>query len=257
MKKATFFLYLVATSLPSLAGDIPTAGIAYNTKETNSIVFRCNQTKASTIDCEFNQTRVLPALKSEQSIKNLSIAREEFKKGTTIEKEECDRFQQILDIIDGKETEKTSNAPELLHQFKNKDDISFLKAGLIFCKKPTEENFIEMTRIIDSKKTRTCLASSNTFKQSYILMRDTGAWIAQSKPTGDCGIVDLSRFDPDKSLGSNFTAWNFIAKKAITNPNGTLLLGQPCSGLDEEEYLFSWQNRTWPMQCDYVEFSPL
>ncbi|UQS16766.1 hypothetical protein [Pseudomonas sp. HS6] len=257
MRKPIFATYLIIASFSVLAESAPTVGIVYNTKETNSITFRCTSIETSTIECAFVQTRVLPAFKVENIEKSIENARNEFKQGIKLTKKDCIQYNEIFTDLKNKESTQQNKTSKATAKTEYEDDISSLKAVLAFCAKSTEENFIEIAKLNYSKLSRTCRASSNTFVQNYKLLPETGVWIADSNPVGDCGIVDLSRFESDKSLGKNFTGWSFISKKAITNPKGTLFLGQPCSGLDESEYIFNWRNITWPMQCDYIEFSPI
>jgi len=257
MKKLWVSICLFTTSISAIADSTPGLGIAYNTKETNSITYRCTSTGKFTIDCEFTQTRVMPAIKEGDLANNLEAGRREFKNGVRLEKADCDQYRHIVGVLEGREKSKSSENSDLIMQLNNPDDIASFKAVLDFCENPTEDKYLKIVQLHDSKMSKTCLASSYVFEQSYRLMPETEVWVADSKPAGDCGVVDLSRFEPDNSLGGGFKAWNFIAKKTIANPKGTMLLGQACSGLDEAEYMFSWRSKTWPMHCDYIEFSVL
>jgi len=118
------------------------------------------------------------------------------------------------------------------------------------------------------KEVRTCQVSSNVFTQTFKYVQDytsnSGAWVVQSQPEGPCGIVQLSRFEPviTKIGDTNYTNWNYIAKKAITNPKGQAFLELKCSNLDQNEYVYDWQSSTqeddlYRLGCDYIEFSPI
>lgn len=140
----------------------------------------------------------------------------------------------------------------------------FLRTGkgkMDFCKSRTQENFLNIVRVAHEKDTRTCKVSANTFKQTFRLVQNnisgTGAWVVQGTPEGPCGIVELSRFEPERGKDSKLVFWKYVARKAVTNPQGTFFLGASCKGFDEGEYIFDWRSEEHSLGCDYVEFSPL
>ncbi|MBY5400963.1 hypothetical protein HFO90_03970 [Rhizobium leguminosarum] len=128
------------------------------------------------------------------------------------------------------------------------------------CDHPTEENFLKITRADHAKDLRTCQVSSNPFTQEFVWVSDFadgGAWVVSSQPEGPCGVVQLSRIEKDKSDTSGLF-WRYIARKATTNPSGTVLPGMSCSAIDQGEYVYDWKKtRSDHMQCEFVEFSPI
>ena len=77
-----------------------------------------------------------------------------------------------------------------------------------------------------------------------------GTWSVIPKATGPCGIVQLDRFESDSGF------FNYIFKKAVTNPNGDDIIGN-CDKWDENEYVYSWKSKSYPLECRYIEFSVL
>ncbi|WP_455872836.1 hypothetical protein [Rhizobium yanglingense] len=61
-----------------------------------------------------------------------------------------------------------------------------------------------------------------------------------SQPEGQCGVVQLSRFEKDQSDTSGLFC-RYIARKAATNPSRTVLPGLGCSAVDQGEYVYDWK----------------
>ncbi|MGR9257295.1 hypothetical protein [Rhizobium leguminosarum] len=111
------------------------------------------------------------------------------------------------------------------------------------CDHPTEENYLKITKADHDKDLRTCRVSSNPFTQEFVWVSDFGnggAWVVSSQPEGPCGLVQLSRFEKDQSEASGLF-WRYVARKATTNPSGTLLPGWSCSAVDQGEYVYDWK----------------
>jgi hypothetical protein len=128
------------------------------------------------------------------------------------------------------------------------------------CDHPTEENYLKITRADHDKNLLTCQVSSNPFAQEFVWVSDFGnggAWVVSSQPEGLCGVVQLSRFEKDQSDTSGLF-WRYIARKAATNPSGTVLPRLSCSAVDQGEYVYDWKKtRSDHLQCEFVEFSPI
>ena len=134
------------------------------------------------------------------------------------------------------------------------------RALATMCDHPTEENYLKIAKVEHDKDVRTCRVSSNPFTQEFVWVSDFGnggAWVVSSQPDGPCGVVQLSRFEKDKSDTSSLF-WRYVARKAATNPSGTVLPGLSCSAVDQGEYVYDWRNtRSDHLQCEFIDFSPL
>ena len=240
--------------------EAPSSGLLYNVKETSSLTYQCSRVSGGGIECEFNQTAVRRKAKPSELESALKKAREEFRSGINLTNEECQSYQQILDVLEGR-AKPPKQPPRPLTALEKKDYSAATRALLSLCKSKTEQNFLAFVRINHDRETRTCSVSSNSFKQRFRQITDLNAtkptWVvAQDGPEGPCGLVNLSRFDLDKTT-TGISFWTYTAKRATTNPGGTLLLGASCKALDEDEYLYDWKSLEHPLGCDYINFSVL
>lgn len=273
-----FLLSMQSICSAYAADEFPTNGLLYNTKETSSLVYSCEKMSDGFLECEFTQTSVRKKLKAKDLDKKLKEAEEQFPgalKDLTSDKE-CESMQNMLGAFeDGRTLEEIAETSDFIsdkEQFiksmgempaaQKKDMKSTLQAINEFCETKSKESYLKFIRLGLDKEMSTCLIGPNTYKQKFRFVEDyasgIGAWVVDGNPEGPCGIVQLSRFEPEKTeLGdSTITFWKYIAKKAITNPKGTLMGLGSCSELDEDEYMYDWRSKEHHMNCDYIEFSP-
>ena len=189
----------------------------------------------------------------------LTQGREEFRKGVKMDKEECKSFRDLVAIAEGKMKAPKEQEFNSLSATEKRDMAEVGKILSGFCENKTEENFLKMIYFSHNKDLRTCSVSSHTFEQVFQQTQtDIGgeepSWITKPVPEGPCGIVQLSRFEPEKSGSSGFVFWKYIARKAITNPKGTDTFGQSCKGWDEKEYLYDWREKERALNCEYINF---
>jgi len=250
---------LVATG--ASAEEAPSTGLLYNTKETHSLVYRCQQNRDDSLDCDFIQTAVRKNAKPEDLNSKLNQARKEFRGGAKITAEECKMFKDLVDIIEGRKKAPKEEGFRDITDMQKRDLLKTGKGMMDFCKSRTEENFLNIIRLGHEKDTRTCQVSANTFKQTFRFVQDnlsgTGAWVVQGTPEGPCGIVQVSRFEPERLKDLKLVFWKYVARKAVTNPQGMFFPGASCKGFDESEYIYDWRSKEHSLGCDYVEFSPL
>ena len=265
MKRGFLFLAgMLSASLSVAAEEYPTTGIVYNTKETHSLTYRCSLTKLEQLSCEFTQTAVRHKKNKEDLETETKELIAEFRtKGRDLIGEEfCANTPMMLDVLEGRMDPPAGKDALLNTPPQQKQDIlQIVRSIFLFCKEPTEDNARAVFEAGFSKDARTCLVSANSFEQTFIRVEDyspgPARWVAQSSPEGTCGIVSLNRFEPVAGGAVGFVFWNFVYKKSITNPTGTIMGLGSCSELDENEYLYEWKNQEKYMGCDYIEFSPL
>jgi hypothetical protein len=234
---------LLAGAASAWAQTSPSLGILYNTTETNSLVYRCSPPQGNELKCEITQTSVRPKATYADLASTVDNARKAFPNEKPWSAEECKSTRQIMDVLEGKITPPKADALASMSEVTKRDVAATIGALMKYCATPTEEVFLEMIRLSAEKDRRTCKVSSINFQQTFTRAegsRSPPTWVAQSKPEGQCGIVQLSRFEPEVSqIGKgNFTNWSFVARKAITNPSGELFPGVKCSGLDERPYTY-------------------
>ena len=249
---------LLLVTIGANAEEAPSNGLLYNTKESHSLVYRCKQTQKNLLDCDFVQTAVRKKAKPEDLKVSLNQAREEFRSGRKVSAQECKSLNDLIDILEGRKRPPKGLDFNEITEVQKRDSLKEIKTIVAFCKAQTEESYLNIARVRYEKATRTCKVSANTFKQKFRFVEDTGAWVVEDAPEGSCGIVQLSRFDPERlQNNSKLVIWKYVARKAVTNPQGTLLPDLSCKGLDEGEYVYDWRTKEHNLGCEYVEFSPV
>lgn len=247
----------------ALADEAPSSGIVYNTRETNSLVYICKKIRDDLLDCEFTQTRVRKKAKAEDLKGRLDEARKAFQSNELTPelcKEQKDFAEALRSRKNGPNTEQQKYLKNI-SSMEKEGVLKILDAVTTACSAKTEESYLNVARVAFDKDVRTCVVSSNTYKQSLLLVldpvSDVRSWVATGDPSGVCGIVQLSRFEPETLADSGLIFWKYIAKKAVTNRQGALMPGMPCKDLDEGEYIFDWRSKEHALGCDYIKFSPL
>lgn len=253
-------VWLLGVTSVLAADETPSVGLLYNTKETHSLVYRCQQDRDATLDCEFIQTAIRKKAKPEELASKLEQARKEFRGGIKWSADECKSYSQMVDVLEGRKKPPKEEGLKEMTDKQKKDALAFGKALSDFCRSGTEESYLKIASLAHDKDTRTCKVGSNPFKQTFKFVQDfvsgSDSWVTQGTPEGPCGIVQLCRFESERTKDSKLVFWKYIARKAITNPKGSLLLpGVSCKDLDEGEYLYDWRAKEHSLGCDYIEFS--
>ena len=254
-------IYLILLSNNAFAfDDYPKMGIVYNTIENNSLNYDCKLLSNGNLKCDFTQTSIRKRTRPFGEVE--SQAKDDWSKNPEfISKAECNaykqKFPQIEKIFNGEIKADTENAQRTIDNMTSvskRDMLSSIGILLSYCETPTLGLFLEIVKFEEDKKNRTCFVSSNNFSQTFNRMSNE-TWTVIPESYGECGIVQLDRFERIEVGSSKSIFWNYIAKKAITNPNAKEgLFNLSCSGYDENEYLYAWNKREVSMECDYIEF---
>jgi len=190
------------------------------------LVYSCEQNRDGSLDCEFTQTAVRKKAKPEDLGSKLKQARDEFRGGLK-SAEGCKTNSEMVEVLEGRKKPPKEDAWKEITEMQKKDFLITTKAMSEFCRSRTEENYLKFVRLIHDEDTRTCRVSSNSYKQKFKFVQDftsgSGSWVTQGTPEGPCGIVQLSRFESERMKDSKFIFWKYIARKAITNPQGLFL----------------------------------
>jgi hypothetical protein len=244
-----------ATFDVALAQEFPATGITYNTIDAASMVHRCNLADKVTMNCEFTQTSIRRKLSAEDAAKKLIAAKAEFtSKPPTVNHTECAQYETMSQVLQGKKTAPDMQALVKMTGRMKSDGLILVNQFVAFCRDPSMDNWMKIASTGIDRDKRTCLISSNAFNQKF-RRSDANTWTVISQPFGPCGVVQLDRFEADRTKdGPMF--WNYFARKAVTNPNADAGL-LSCKMLDEGEYKYQWQKRDPDFSCDYVEFSPI
>ena len=135
----------------------------------------------------------------------LDNARKAFSDVDELTPEFCKVQKDFIDILQGRKktpNKETQDNLKNISDLENKDLVKFIDAVTTACNAKTEESYLNVNRVLFDRDARTCAVSSYTYKQSFRLVLDdvSGArsWVAKGEPSGPCGIVQLSRFEPEK-----------------------------------------------------------
>jgi hypothetical protein len=258
MARSGLLVGLTLVSVGAVAEDVPSVGILHNTSEDQSLNYACDLNGA-VLSCKFSQVSVRRKATQDERDKVQARIREEFPSYKPMGKQECDKFREMVEIAEGRKPAPKPQALAKSPPFERRDISSLGRAFIGVCEKHSLESYQNLAMVGLDKDMRTCRISSHTFEQRFRRVVDPASgvetWVVDSKPEGPCGIVQLSRFEVAPDMKLKF--WNYVARKAITNPAATLPLGGNCSDLDEAQYVYAWQERDHALGCDYIEFSPL
>jgi hypothetical protein len=244
------------------AEDQPTSGFLYNTGETSSLTYQCTPTRANEINCDFTQTSVRRKADPNNLQKELQNARTAFASEKPLPADVCSGSEKFLNAL---RTGDTSGLPDpsftsrqlnAMSAGQKKATEEIISATVAYCRAPSEANFLNIAKIDFLRKTRTCVAASNEFKQTFKRVQMSNTWTSNEGPTGPCGVVNVSRFESEKGQASGATFFRYITRKIITEPKGRAFVLQ-CSDLDEAEYTYDWRSKEHYLACESIEFSPI
>lgn len=246
----------------ALAQDHPTLGFVYNTTESDALQYDCTMDRGD-LHCSFIQVRTRPKLGAEEAQKRLEKELSEF--GTSADsvpdKKTCERISGLAAALqngavpDGVDRDEYLSEMSKIGAEAKARTLHMFELFSAFCADKNKRNYAELLRYMIERDERTCVISAHPYTQRFRYFPQTGTWVVrQDGPEGACGIVNVSRFEPEKGV-SDFTFWNYHAQKIVTNKGGQSFL--PCSDYDEASYKYQWQSRSIPMTCETIEFGPL
>jgi hypothetical protein len=255
--------------------DYPTTGLVYNTRENSSIVYDCNKSaNESRLNCKLTQTSIRKKAKPEDRGARLANAKKQFAAALKDleDPQTCQFMTKFMAAIKGTlnpeavlegEERKDINRKEFLEQLasirtkyqSDPETIGPFEELVRFCREKDEKSYLAIAEAEFERDLKTCTVGPNSFEQSFVW--SNGNWVVDEGPQGECGIVQLSRFESEKSSAlKGYRFWNYIAQKAVTNPGGETLVGK-CEQLDQSEYRYSWKKpESVHLGCAWIEFSP-
>lgn len=240
---ALYSSYLIVGA-SALAQEAPTDGHAYNTVEIGAIRYDCEMAQDGGLECDFLQTAVRKKQVSQSSPEAVNV-----------DADDCAEYPELLETLEGKRPPPKENKLGSMTDVMKKDLISMFGAFVRICRNPTDENKLALINIMQDQQRRTCIVTANRWHEYFKKVSD-GIWVTNGAPQGVCGVVQLNRFERERSAGITF--WKYIARKAITNPEAEWEQGSgvKCKDVvDEDVYVYDW--RSWQnhqRSCDYFEF---
>jgi hypothetical protein len=249
------FLSILAS--PLLAQERPTTGLVHNTTDPQSLTYECNLDGADLI-CTFTQSAISRQSTEKELPNVISTARNAFPEWQKTAVEECRNTQALDNLIAGRppadaDRKEFDAAMARMTPGEKADMNRMFKALIDLCKDKSEARYIDMARINHEREARSCRVWTSTFKQRFRRVgTGVGTWVVIDSPMGDCGVVNVSRWESEISSGITF--WNYYSKKVVTNKSGKILPTLSCSSLDENEYRFDWRSIDRKLGCDYIKF---
>lgn len=249
------------------ATDAPVVGTVHNTKDNGWISYDCDAIEDERLTCNLTQVRIRKKLepseleaKYQEAIKGLGAQ----VKGLD---EHCKLAKGILDSLHGAVSDgvppEVKQSFQMLNPMQRRDMEQQYSALLETCRTKNLDGARRFIRLGIERDIRTCLVSTNRFEQTFRPVKDldgklTSWTVADTSPQGTCGFVQMSRFVPGQNPSEGTVIlWKYFGKRATSNPEGTTIFGTSCKDWDESETLYDWQQREIPLQCDYIEYSPL
>lgn len=259
MKHPAFHIVVALALLPAVSSpagltwkDAPLSGMAYNTVERSAVTYDCSAVTSAQIQCRFVQTAVRRKLDYADLPSKIAEAEADLANWEASE-EECKDIEKYRSELEA----KAASADKSFDQRDVDVAREVYTAIEAACRSGSRAGLSAMVQRSLERDTRTCRVSSHTFEQTFTRQSSasTPVWVTTGAPSGPCGIVQLSRFE-SADAGEGYL-WNYVARKAVTNPSGELPLLGSCKSLDEETYHYSWRSTDGPSSwadCDQLEF---
>lgn len=259
------------------ADDFPTFGQLYSRDDDSALSYDCTRNQVQRLRCEFIRTTISKNAKPEDLERTLAEARDVFPRVAKdwADPKQCGLFRAYLAMLEGDMTieaalqqypkltddpaEFTASITQYTEDARNNPDLlKGFRALVDMCDSPSADNYLKLKRTAHEKDLRTCRITSRSFTEEFTGvpgLNNDGAWIVSAQPEGLCGVLQLSRFEKDRS-DTTRTAWRYIVRRIVSNPTGEVMPGTSCSTLERKEQVFDWkQTRSDYMRCDFVNFS--
>lgn len=273
---------MLAAATGALATDAPlSVGTVHNTRDNGWISYECDPVEDDRLTCVMTQVMIRKKLSPSQVeakyqeavrgwpealAKEYKTAPDRIMDGKEM-KELCSMASAYVGLLRGSGN-GAGLPPEAVASVRTqsaiqkRDNEQQFGAILDSCASKNLDGMRRSTRLALERDARTCTVSTNRFQQTFRPVRNldgklTSWTFADTTPQGECGVVQMSRFrpaDPDGKTDTIF--WQYVAKKAIANPDGSFFLAS-CKDLDESETLYDWRSKEIALQCDYIEYSPI
>ena len=258
MKYLAFFIIGYASLSVANSQGYPNIGNVHNTQEPNYLSYKCQRTELNELECDFIQVRITKKLdpsKVEEEINRLMGYEE------TVSEESCQEQQLINDVLKGKKTQPAEWEDGLsdLTEYERQYTITLTDSIIKYCSTKSKKDLRAFFTIAALKETRTCSVNNQSFKQQFKFIAGpegkNPTWVVKDSPNGTCGMINLSRFELDTN--SSINIWNYISRRAITNPNAMYSEGVSCNEFEQNETLFDWRAKELTMECDFINFGAL
>jgi len=259
-------LFVLLSLSPAFAADEkiekPVTGFVYDSKENSALRFQCSDTGPIEVRCEFSQISVSKTAKDNELGKTLEQARQQFRADPLSRKdmnEMCSYFENLSALLHGSSSKLEPDEITAYQKMSAQERQFFEKlSGLnaVFCKNPTEENYLNVIRLTHERDTKTCLIKTSKFTRTFKWITEN-TWASSVGPNDEqyiypasCGIVIISRLN--QVTAGNYKEWVYTTKKVVSNKNSN-----SCKEVDENEHVYDWHAYgSHFVGCDYIEMGP-
>jgi hypothetical protein len=263
-------LGLVAANAAS-AENFPRSGSVYNESESNYLTYECRELNSLEMKCSFIQTSVIKPSRADvynDFTKELSLCEAEFSQGDALKESQkmCADLSVMLSLADGSLSREEALNLEISGKKLSSENIDkyfnypeeqrkMVAAELLAVKNlcatnsPAEacQGFLKAGKDLEA---RTCKVHSSKFEQRFSrLSSEKTVWTVQDSPSGECGVINVSRFEKDTDY-----LWRYISQKVVTNPSATAIGNMKCSELDQGIFTFGWKHNGYAKNCDFIKF---
>lgn len=259
---------VLALAIPgtALAADppFPLLGKVHDTVENGWMTYDCDLPEGGLLTCRFTQIKIMRQTSTEDAAKKKATLAADITDGVSTEEWSalCELAAQLSNIGAGQApanaTAQTRRAVERATPVMRRDATAQAAALTEACQTRSTGALQRFFDLGVGLTERTCVVNTNSFTQTFRAHFNTdgsfASWnIADTRPQGDCGFIQLSRFVPvmDKP-GQKPYLWQYYARRVTSNRQATSMLGK-CSDFEEFETLYDWISQPIFLQCDYVE----
>lgn len=234
----------------------PRIGFVFNKIEAGFMTYECTPTKDSEIICKFTSASVSKVANPSDWFNRQKKAAAEFKAERLDNPVKfCEQNREMKEKFDSHIAQLRSGDLKIDGARLQDYEITFIKrlidASIKFCDNPSVANFVEIDKINFEKELNTCRVFSNSFSHKFRKLSDSDTWVVADQPSGDCGVINVSRFEKDEF--NKIAFWNYYSRKVVTRKiaqTGAL----SCSNIDETEYYYTWSSKERAMDCKFVKF---
>ena len=234
------------------ANGQPVSGTLIGEKDTDILYYECGPVQNGRISCDFVQILLQKKSTDADWAETVSSL-----KDMLADKDAGQLCETFLPISDFLRTGKMAPMPgarasdiEAL-QDQITGDLDYFRAvataGTVFCQERTEEHLKALFYLFHQRGSETCTPLVNRFSQTFVQVSDL-LWAVESSPSGECGVVDTSRFS---TSGDATSLWDYISSKVVLNKNGNI--NGLCSSLDETEQPYKLNLKPKKKGCQFIE----
>jgi hypothetical protein len=255
----TVCLFVGVQAPIAAAQDIPpTRGTLVGANDGDLLDFECTEISTERLSCSFVQVFLRPKSTYEDfqdSLKTVPDIIQEVNAGSefcrfVIAQDKLLSGQTIEDPVLREQIEIAIKETALARL---KDQRSIEKyetvdiATLALCKSPSTETARKFLEASHDAGADICEPTFNRYVQPYVRV-SAGLWVVESTPTGECGVINTSRFIADPKYPF---LWSFEASKVVSNKAGQSII--PCSELDERPQPYRWNHGPVLKNCTFID----